>query len=90
MVRDTGFEPVTPTVSRYSGLLERRFFSVGDSIWTHANPCENEKCYSEMLQLLSLLLPCHNVNREEKSQYDHRRSLALVCSFQPKLPKSCV
>ena len=42
MVRDTGFEPVTPTVSRYSGLLDGGFFFVGDSIWTHANPYENE------------------------------------------------
>jgi len=50
MVRDTGFEPVTPTVSRYIGLLEANSFFVGDSIWIHANPCRNGKCYSEMLQ----------------------------------------
>ena len=53
MVSDTGFEPVTPTVSRYTGLLEAYSFSVGDSIWSHANPCRNEKCYSEMLRWLS-------------------------------------
>jgi hypothetical protein len=50
MVRDTGFEPVTPTVSRYSGLLDSCFFSIGDSIWSHANPCRNGKRYSEMLR----------------------------------------
>jgi hypothetical protein len=52
MVRDTGFEPVTPTVSRYSGLLDGCFFSVGDSIWGQAHPCKNGKCYSEMLHRL--------------------------------------
>ena len=54
MVRDTGFEPVTPTVSRYTGLLEAYSFSVGDSTWSHANPCRNEKYYSEMLRWLSV------------------------------------
>ena len=45
---------VTPTVSRYTGLLEAYSFSIGDSTWSHANPCRNEKCYSEMLRWLSV------------------------------------
>ena len=57
LMRDTGFEPVTPTVSRYTSLLEANSFSVGNSIWSHANPCENEKCYSEMLQWFFASVP---------------------------------
>ena len=43
-------DPYRVKIHRPSGSL---FFSVGDSTWSHANPCRNEKCYSEMLRWFS-------------------------------------
>ena len=73
MVRDTGFEPVTPTVSRYSALLDCNSSSVGDSIWGHAKPCENEKCYSELLQWFFLQQLCRSIRNLEAAIATKRR-----------------
>jgi hypothetical protein len=53
VVRDTGFEPVTPYRVNTPWHLEAESASVGDCISSHANPCRNGKCYSEMLHRFS-------------------------------------
>ena len=50
---DTRVRTCDPYRVRYTGLLEAYSFSVGDSTWSHANPCRNEKCYSKMLRWFS-------------------------------------
>src|SRR6478672_3268346 len=87
MSRDRGFEPLTPTVSRYTGLLEAYSFSVGDSTWSHANPCRNEKCYSDMLRWFSAdnlkLLPADETG--QLSGAPLKRSEGVSSSLQRSL-----
>jgi hypothetical protein len=88
VVRDRGFEPLTPTVSRYTGLLEAYSFSVGDSTWSHANPCRNEKCYSEMLRWLSAdnlkLLPADETDQLSGAPLKDRKGVSSSLQRSPK------